>query len=32
MQIEWDKTSDEVIFQVLMPADAYLALAFGVSQ
>ena len=31
LSIEWDKTTEEVILQVIMPSDAYLAIAFGSS-
>ena len=29
LTIGWDTATEEVLFQVEMPADAYLALAFG---
>ena len=29
LTISWDKVSEEVLFQVEMPADSYLAIAFG---
>ena len=29
MTISWDSLSEEIIFEVILPSDAYLAIAFG---